>query len=36
MVLGSSLIVVSRGLGVSGLPWRVGVRPEAVLLTIRS
>ncbi|MBI2962403.1 MAG: metallophosphoesterase [Deltaproteobacteria bacterium] len=35
MSFGSSLIVVSRGLGASGLPWRVGARPEAVLLTIR-
>lgn len=32
---GSSRVVVSRGLGVSGLPWRIGVRPEAVLLTIQ-
>jgi len=28
------VIVVSCGLGASGLPWRIGVRPEAVLLTI--
>jgi uncharacterized protein len=34
MAFGSSLIVVSRGIGASGLPWRMGVRPEAVLLTI--
>jgi len=32
----SSTIVVSRGLGVSGLPLRIGVRPEAVLLTVRA
>jgi len=34
MTFGSSVIVVSCGLGASGLPWRIGVRPEAVLLTI--
>jgi uncharacterized protein len=31
---GSSMAVVSRGLGASGLPLRIGVRPEAVLLTV--
>lgn len=31
---GSSLIVVSRGIGASGLPWRFGASPEAVLLTV--
>jgi uncharacterized protein len=36
MAFRSSLIVVSRGLGASGLPWRMGVRPEAVLLTLRA
>jgi len=32
----SSLAVVSRGLGASGLPLRIGVRPEVVLLTVSS
>ncbi len=36
MSFGSSLLVVSRGLGASGLPWRIGARPEAVLLTIEA
>ena len=31
---GDGVLVVSRGLGVSGLPWRFGARPEAMLLTI--
>jgi len=31
----SSLLVVSRGLGSVGLPWRWGADPEAVLLEIR-
>jgi predicted MPP superfamily phosphohydrolase len=31
---GSSLLVVSRGLGSVGLPWRWGADPEAVLLEI--
>ena len=30
----SSLLVVSRGLGAVGIPWRVGADPEAVLLTV--
>ena len=34
MTFESGQIVVSRGLGVSNLPWRLGVRPEALLLTI--
>lgn len=34
MTFGSGQVVVSRGLGVSNLPWRLGVRPEALLLTI--
>jgi hypothetical protein len=34
MAFGSSLLVVSRGIGASGLPWRIGVRPEALLLTV--
>jgi len=34
MAFRSSLLVVSRGLGASGLPWRIGARPEAVLLTL--
>jgi len=34
MTFGSGQIVVSRGLGASNLPWRLGVRPEAMLLTI--
>ena len=32
---GSSELVVSRGLGVSGLPLRVACPPEAVLVTLR-
>jgi uncharacterized protein len=36
MTFGSSLLVVSRGMGASGLPWRFGARPEAVLLTLQS
>jgi predicted MPP superfamily phosphohydrolase len=31
---GSSLLVVSRGLGAVGLPWRIGADPEAVLIQI--
>jgi predicted MPP superfamily phosphohydrolase len=34
MTFESGQIVVSRGLGASNLPWRLGVRPEAMLLTI--
>lgn len=34
--LGGSELVVSRGLGVSGLPLRVACPPEACLLTLRS
>ena len=30
------LLVVTRGLGAVGLPWRAGAAPEAVLLTVRS
>jgi len=30
----SSLLVVSRGLGSVGLPWRWGADPEAILLEI--
>ncbi|MEA2624078.1 MAG: uncharacterized protein QOD06_123 [Candidatus Binatota bacterium] len=33
---GDALLVVTRGVGASGLPWRVGAHPEAVMLTIRS
>ena len=33
---GSSLVVVSRGLGAVGLPWRSGADPEAVLIEIDS
>ena len=36
LTFGSSAIVVSRGLGVSGVPLRFGVRPEAVLLTVQA
>ena len=32
----SAALVVTRGLGASGLPWRVGASPEAVMVTIRS
>lgn len=31
---GSALLAVSRGIGASGLPWRLGARPEALLLTV--
>lgn len=31
---GSCLLVVSRGLGAVGLPWRIGANPEAVLIQI--
>jgi len=31
---GSSLLVVSRGLGAVGLPWRIGADPEAILIRI--
>jgi predicted MPP superfamily phosphohydrolase len=31
---GSSLLVVSRGLGAVGLPWRWGADPEAILINI--
>ncbi len=30
------LLVVSRGMGASGIPWRSGADPEAVLVTVRS
>lgn len=30
----SSLLVVSRGLGAVGIPWRAGADPEAVLITV--
>jgi predicted MPP superfamily phosphohydrolase len=30
------MLVVSRGLGAVGLPWRAGALPEAVLLTVRA
>lgn len=36
MTFGSSTIVVSRGIGASGVPWRIVARPEAVLLRVRS
>jgi predicted MPP superfamily phosphohydrolase len=32
----SSLIVVSRGLGSVGLPWRYGAEPEAVMIEIKA
>ena len=32
---GTAMLVVSRGLGAVGLPWRAGARPEAVLLRVR-
>jgi uncharacterized protein len=32
---GSSLLVVSRGLGSVGLPWRYGADPEAVLIEVQ-
>lgn len=32
---GSSQLVVSRGLGATGFPFRIGCPPEAVLLTLR-
>ncbi len=32
---GSAMLVVSRGLGAVGLPWRAGAHPEAALLRIR-
>lgn len=31
---GSSLLVVSRGLGAVGLPWRFGADPEAILIEV--
>jgi predicted MPP superfamily phosphohydrolase len=34
MTFGSSVVVVSRGIGASGVPWRMVARPEAVLLTV--
>ena len=34
--MGASELVVSRGLGVSGIPLRMACSPEAVLLTLRS
>jgi predicted MPP superfamily phosphohydrolase len=36
MSFGSSTIVVSRGIGVSGLPWRIVARPEAVFLRVQA
>jgi predicted MPP superfamily phosphohydrolase len=33
---GDGMLVVSRGLGAVGLPWRAGALPEAVLLTVRA
>ena len=33
---GDGMLVVSRGLGAVGLPWRAGALPDAVLLTVRS
>lgn len=33
---GAGMLVVSRGLGAVGLPWRTGALPEAVLLTLRA
>lgn len=33
---GGGLLVVSRGLGAVGLPWRAGADPEAILLRVRS
>jgi predicted MPP superfamily phosphohydrolase len=35
-VHGRGMLVVSRGLGAVGLPWRAGALPEAVLLTVRA
>jgi predicted MPP superfamily phosphohydrolase len=35
-VHGSAMLVVSRGLGAVGLPWRAGASPEAVLLHVRN
>ena len=32
----SSLLVVSRGLGSVGLPWRYGADPEAVLIEVKA
>jgi predicted MPP superfamily phosphohydrolase len=34
-VHGDSVLVVSSGLGVVGIPWRAGALPEAILLTVR-
>ncbi len=31
----SSLLVVTRGLGSVGLPWRWGADPEAILIEIK-
>ena len=36
MTFGTSTIVVSRGLGASGVPWRIVARPEAVFLRVRA
>lgn len=33
---GTGMLVVSRGLGAVGLPWRAGALPEAGLLTVRA
>jgi len=32
---GETELVVSRGLGVTGIPWRAACPPEAVWLTLR-
>lgn len=34
MTFGSGQLLVSRGLGASNFPWRLGARPEAVRLTV--
>ena len=36
MSFGSSTIVVSRGIGASGVPWRIVARPEAVFLRVQA
>jgi predicted MPP superfamily phosphohydrolase len=35
-VHGETTLVVSRGLGAVGLPWRAGAHPEAVWLRVRT
>ena len=32
--VGDSELIVSRGLGAVGLPWRIGCAPEAVMITL--